>query len=58
VATYLGVLVRTPTSWQLWHPPDQEGAFDELRSCTIANDMRAVACVRAGRVILMRQRSS
>jgi hypothetical protein len=53
--TKLGVLVRTPKSWQMWRPADLEGAYAyaDLRGCTAANDARAVACVRAGRLVVM-----
>jgi hypothetical protein len=53
--TKLGVLVRTPKAWQMWRPADLEGAYAyaDLHGCTAANDARAVACVRSGRLIAM-----
>jgi len=53
--TKLGVLVRAGKSWQLWRPADLEGAYAyaDLRSCTVANDARAVACIRDGHLIGM-----
>ena len=53
--TKLGVLVRTPKSWQLWRPADLDGAYAyaDFRGCTASNDARAVACIRSGRLIGM-----
>ncbi|MET0594683.1 MAG: hypothetical protein ABW133_18425, partial [Polyangiaceae bacterium] len=53
--TKLGVLVRTPKAWQMWRPADLEGAYAyaDMRGCTAANDARAVACVRSGRLVVM-----
>jgi hypothetical protein len=53
--TKLGVLVRASKSWQLWRPADLEGAYAyaDLRSCTVANEGRVVACIRDGHLIGM-----
>ena len=53
--TKLGALVRVGKSWQLWRPADLEGAYAyaDLRGCAIANDARAVACIRDGHLIGM-----
>jgi hypothetical protein len=55
IGTRLGVLVRTPTSFQIWRPADLQGpwGYSDLRFCTASNDARAIACVRDGRVIAM-----
>jgi hypothetical protein len=55
VGTKLGALVRVAKAWQLWRPADLEGAYAyaDLRSCTISNDARMVACVRDGRLVGM-----
>jgi hypothetical protein len=53
--TKLGALVRGPQGWQMWRPSDLEGAYSyaDLRACAIANDARAIACVRDGRFVGM-----
>ncbi len=56
LATPLGALVRNTAGWQLWRPGDREGAhaYAGFRACTAANDGHAIACVRGGRLVLMR----
>jgi hypothetical protein len=55
MGTKLGALVRAGKTWQLWRPADLEGAYAyaDLRGCAVANETRAVACVRDGRLIGM-----
>jgi hypothetical protein len=55
IGTKLGALVRTGKTWQLWRPADLEGAYaySDLRGCTVANEVRALACVRDGRLVGM-----
>jgi hypothetical protein len=55
IGTPLGALVRTAKGYQLWRPADLAGAYayGNLHGCTAANDARAVACVRDGRVLGM-----
>ncbi len=55
LGTKLGALVRVGKSWQLWRPADLEGAYAyaDLRGCTVANDARAIACLRDGHIIGM-----
>ena len=55
IGTKLGALVRAGKSWQLWRPADLEGAYAyaDLRACTIANDAKALACIRDGHLIGM-----
>jgi hypothetical protein len=55
IGTKLGALVRAGKGWQLWRPADLEGAYAyaDLRGCAVANEARAVACVRDGRLVGM-----
>jgi hypothetical protein len=55
LGTKLGALVRVGKSWQLWRPADLEGAYAyaDLRACTVANDAKALACIRDGHLIGM-----
>jgi hypothetical protein len=55
LGTPLGVLVRAGGRWQLLRPADLEGAaaYAELSCCTAGNEGRVVACLRAGRVVVL-----